>query len=178
MNKRPFLETPRLNLYPLEESDLPHLAAMLQDARVMTAWEHTFSNAEVRAWAERSRELFASSGFGWFLLRLRDRGDVVGQAALMPDVVNGQPCHEISYMLLHEHWHCGYAREAARALAHYALRERGLPAVIFELRPQNEGSRRVAEALGATLAGSFIKPYRGKGMLHLVYRLTSSEAGA
>ena len=50
------LSTERLTLRRMVEADLPDLAAILQDARTMVAYEGPFSDAEVRAWLERMRE--------------------------------------------------------------------------------------------------------------------------
>lgn len=43
------LKTERLTLRPLEDNDFDALAAILQDERVMTAYCHTFTDADVQA---------------------------------------------------------------------------------------------------------------------------------
>ncbi len=46
------LETERLLLRELEQSDFKDLSEMLQDSRVMYAYEHDFSDADVQEWLE------------------------------------------------------------------------------------------------------------------------------
>lgn len=49
------LETERLRLRPLTDGDAEALRPILQDAEVMYAWEHTFSDEEVCAWITEIR---------------------------------------------------------------------------------------------------------------------------
>ena len=50
-----------------------------------------------------------------------------------------------------------------------------LDEVIAEIRPENKKSRRVAERLGMTISGSFVKTYKGKEMPHLIYVLKKPQ---
>ena len=52
---RVILATERLILREMTEEDLPALRSMLQDIEVMYAWEHAFSEEEVRQWLARMR---------------------------------------------------------------------------------------------------------------------------
>lgn len=49
------LETERLRPRPLTDGDTEALRPILQDAEVMYAWEHAFSDEEVRAWIAEIR---------------------------------------------------------------------------------------------------------------------------
>ena len=49
------LRTDRLLLRELTEDDLDDLRELLQDRRVMYAYDHDFSDADVRAWLERQQ---------------------------------------------------------------------------------------------------------------------------
>lgn len=80
---------------------------------------------------------------------------------------------EVMYALKKQYWHKGYAAECARALAEYAFNELNLDKVIFEIRPENMPSRRVAEKLGAKIEGEFIKRVKDKDMRHLIYGLSN-----
>lgn len=167
-----FLTTERLILRPITRGDATSIAPLLQDPRVMYAWEHPFSDEEVREWMDKTLARHAAdNGLSHLLALEKETGRMVGAAGLLKDTVNSQPVHEISYMLHCQHWRQGYAREAAAALARHAFSDLGLSEVIFEIRPENTASLRVARALGALHTGSFIKPYWGKGMLHHIYTL-------
>ena len=47
------LETERLALREMDQSDFAALRAILQDEAVMYAYEHAFTNREVQAWLDR-----------------------------------------------------------------------------------------------------------------------------
>ena len=81
----------------------------------------------------------------------------------------------IGYWLGTPHWGKGYATEAAQASVNYAFGALGAEEVIAEIRPENKKSRRVAERLGMTISGSFVKTYKGKEMPHLIYVLNKPQ---
>ncbi len=168
-----FLETERLYLREIACSDFDDLKDMLQDTEVMYAWEYTFSDAEVSEWIDKNLARYKTSGLGYFIAVDKITGRVAGQAALMPDIINNNRFYEIGYILKKQYWHKGYAAECARALAEYAFNELNLDKVIFEIRPENMPSRRVAEKLGAKIEGEFIKRVKDKDMRHLIYGLSN-----
>lgn len=166
-----FLSTERLNLRYIVQDDFGVLKTMLQDADVMYAWEYTFSDDDVQNWINKCTELYRKFNLGYFIAEDKLTGTIVGQAALMPDNINNKEYYEIGYIFKKEYWHNGYATECARALAEYAFKNLHLQGVIFEIRPSNIPSRKVAERLGAEVNGEFTKDVRGKKMLHLIYQL-------
>lgn len=166
-----FLETERLILRQMDVDDFLELSLMLKDQEVMAAWEYDFTDVDVYGWINKNKVLYERYGLGYFLLEEKTSGSIAGQAALMPDSINGEEYYEIGYILKRECWGQGYATEAAAGLAKYAKEKLCKDVVIFEIRPENGRSRRVAERLGAKESGSFIKNVRGKEMKHLIYKL-------
>lgn len=170
-----FLETDRLILRYITQNDFAELKAILQDKDVMYAWEYDFTDSDVQAWIDKNLKLYAEYNLGYFLIHEKISNNVIGQAALMPDIIEGKPYHEIGYILKKEYWHKGYAREAANALKEYAFNVLQLNEVIFEIRPNNLPSRSVAESLHAKICGEFIKNVRNRKMPHLMYKLAKIE---
>lgn len=171
--KNIFLETERLYLRKIEKADFDELSIMLKNPNVMYAWEYTFSDKEVWDWIEKNLNFYEKYNLGYFLAIDKKTAKVIGQAALMPDFVNGEDCYEIGYILKEEYFDKGYASESAKALAKYAFKNLNLDKVIFEIRPENTPSRKVASRLGAKISGEFVKNVGGKKMTHLVYTLYS-----
>lgn len=171
MDKNIFLETERCYLRRMTFNDFGELAAMLQDIEVMYAWEYSFSDEEVKDWINKNLELYNRCNSGYFLVEDKISSNIFGQAALMPDVVNGKEYYEVGYIFKKQYWHKGYATECARALVKYAFEKLNLSEVIFEIRPENTASRNVAKRLGACVEGEFVKNVRGKDMRHLIYKL-------
>ena len=170
--KTVFLETDRLILRYITQQDFDELKSMLQDSDVMYAWEYTFTDNDIQDWIDKNLSLYKKNSLGFFIVEDMHSGVVVGQAALKKDIINNQEYYEIGYILKKAYWHNGYAAECAEALSRYAFEKLGLSEVIFEIRPNNTASRKVAERLNAKLDGKFVKNVRGKEMPHLIYKLT------
>ena len=81
----------------------------------------------------------------------------------------------VAYIFNKARWGEGYATEAAQASVNYAFGALGAEEVIAEIRPENKKSRRVAERLGMTISGSFVKTYKGKEMPHFIYVLSKPQ---
>lgn len=167
-----FLKTERLILRYITQNDFEALKSILQDSDVMYAWEYAFTDTDVQKWIDKNLEKYAAYNLGYFILHEKMSNTVIGQAALMPDSIEGIQYYEIGYILKKEFWHRGYATEAANALKDYAFHVLHLKEVIFEIRPQNLPSRKVAERLNAKISGEFIKNVRGIKMPHLIYTLS------
>ena len=163
------LETSRLTLRQLEETDLDALAAILRDPEVMYAYEHGFSMAEVQQWLDRQLERYAQYGFGLWAVAEKASGEMIGQCGVTMQDWGERQVPEIGYHLRRDKWHQGFAAEAAVACREYAFRTLGFPEVSSIIRENNLPSQRVALRSGMAVRGSFIKHYYGMDMLHLVF---------
>lgn len=166
-----FLETERFYLRKMDYGDFSDISDMLKNPEVMYAWEYDFTDEDVKFWIDKNIDLYEKYNCGYFLICDKQTRSVQGQAAVMPDQINGKDYYEIGYILKRENWGRGYAYECAKALALYAFRKYPDYEVILEIRPENYRSLRVAERLNAVVAGEFDKNVRGKIMKHLIYKL-------
>ncbi len=64
MKQKTILETKRLVLREMKQSDFQDLADILQNTEVMYAYEHDFSDTDVQIWLERQMERYRKYGFG------------------------------------------------------------------------------------------------------------------
>ena len=168
MEKNVVLETERLILRRMEPSDFGEIAEMMQDPRVMYAWEYVFSDDEVSEWIGRMRSRYEQYGYAYWVAQDKESGAVAGQIGLLPGEVHGTPQIEVGYILKHDCRGRGYALEGARGCVDYAFRHFDAPFVIAEIRPENKASLAVAEKLGFTLRDEIVKNVRGREMRHLV----------
>lgn len=151
--KPPELETERLKLRQFRESDLDAYAPMLADAETM----RYIGTGEVMDRGEAWRSIagilghWQMRGYGLWALELKSSGEFVGRAGFLNP--EGWPGFELGWMLARPHWGRGYAIEAARRAMTYAFDELGRDRVISLIRPANQRSIRVAEALGEKHAG-------------------------
>lgn len=58
------VQTERLYLRKMQQSDFSALCKILQDEEVMYAYEHAFSDQEVQEWLERQMKRYQDYGFG------------------------------------------------------------------------------------------------------------------
>lgn len=147
------LDTPRLKLRPFTAADAPAYAAICADAEVMRFIGSGAVQTAAEAWRSMATFLghWQLRGYGMWALELRASGALIGRVGYLdpPD----WPGFELGWLLGREHWGRGYAREAAAAALRHAFDDMQRDRVISLIRPGNERSVRVAEAIGERLAG-------------------------
>ena len=163
------LETPRLRFRRLTEDDFDNLCTILQDPQAMYAYEHAFSDEEVREGLDRQLARYREYGFGLWAVLHKDTGEFIGQAGLTMQDCDGEQVLEIGYLFRRAYWHQGYATEAARALKQYAFDTLGAQRVYSIIRDTNIASQKVAMRNGMLPVHQFVKHYYGVDMPHIVY---------
>ena len=161
------LTTPRLLLRRMGTGDRGAIAAILQDAQAMYAYEHAFSDAEVDEWMERQQERYAQYGFG--LWAVEEKGQVIGQCGITMQEYNMAQVPEIGYLFAHEYWHKGYATEAALACREYGFGKLHFNKLYSIIRDTNIASQNVARRMGMHPIDTIVKHYRGVDMPHIVF---------
>lgn len=199
------ITTHRCLLRPMDESDFPALCRYLQDAEVMRAWGHAFSDGEVRDWIARQQARYTTPGFGALAIVLRATGELIGQCGLTmqscqavnsllsvaagfaPTATGPLPgflresglrdlcVPEVGYMLARRHWGKGYATEAARACLRFGFGSLRLPEIFACIKVGNTASRAVAQRLKMRKCGSYHKEYRGEQMAHELFVLCAAD---
>lgn len=163
------LETDRLILREMDESDFENLCTIMQDAEVMYAYEHAFSDMEVLNWIKWQLKNYKQNGFGLWAVILKETNEFIGQCGItMQNTPEGE-LHEIGYLFAKRFWHNGYVIEAAKACKEYAFSVLNVPEICSIIRVTNSASRAVAEKNGMTVRCEFVKHYYGMDMPHLLY---------
>lgn len=170
------LETPRLILREMTQEDFGDLAEMLQDPKVMYAYEHDFTDADVQEWLDRQRNRYKEYGFGLWAMVLKQTGKMIGQAGLTMQPYRGREVLEIGYLLKQKYWHHGYAREAAAGCKEYAFEKLQKSKVHSIIKIDNIPSIRVAESIGMTKEDEFVTQYYHGDMLHALYSVQKEHA--
>jgi RimJ/RimL family protein N-acetyltransferase len=138
----PTLRTVRLELRPVDPSDLDWFAAYRADAR-FPPWSRSWRDSE--HWLGQKLEHWALHGFGAFAIP----NEGVIALGYTGEGFGGIAAHEIDFgwSLRPDAWGKGIATEAALAVLEFAARRRLGPLVV-RMGRANERSRRVAEKLG------------------------------
>lgn len=172
------LETQRLVLRRMEEADLPALRKILQDADVMYAYEHAFSEEETVSWLNRQLERYQQNGFGLWAVVLKENGEMIGQCGLTIQNVPQGEVLEIGYLFQKAYWHRGYAAEAAVGCKRYAFDVLRADEVFSIIRDSNIASQNVAKRNGMKERGRFVKHYYGIDMPHILFSVRREEENA
>ena len=163
------LQTARLTLRELTACDYRALCRIVQDAEVMYAYEHAFSDDEARDWLDKQRWRYTHEGFGLWACCLKTSGEMIGQCGLtMQDTPYGRVV-EVGYLFEKAYWHRGFATEAAIVCKEYAFSVLGIDEVFSIIRENNLASQAVAKRNGMSVRGRFVKHYMGIEMPHLIF---------
>lgn len=163
------LETERLYLRELNETDFDSLCGILQDGETMYAYEGAFSDSEVREWLDRQIARYQKWNFGLWAVILKENGKLIGQCGLTLQPWNNLDVLEIGYLFNKAYWHKGFASEAAAACKNYAFNVLKAAEVCSIIRDTNITSQNVALRNGMVKTDSGIKHYKGIAMLHYRY---------
>ena len=142
------IETERIILRELEESDLEHLAEIFADPDVMCyigrggvlTYEH--AKKSIENWIK----YYEKFGFGNWATVEKESGKLIGLCGL--SWLEDKSDVEVSYLFAKEAWGKGYATETAGAINRYAFDSTGLKRIVALVYPQNTPSIHVIEKLG------------------------------
>lgn len=148
------IETDRVCVRPILESDLPSLLAVNGDEEVVRFLGHapwrTIADAE--AWFDRISKLQASGSALEFVIVGKETGNVIGRSGLFDfEEVNAHA--HLGYVLGRAHWGKGFMREALTALISCAFGEMDLRRLEANVEAHNTASANLLRRLGFTREG-------------------------
>lgn len=163
------LETERLYLREMEQSDIDALGKILQDEATMYAYNGAFTQEETQKWLNNQFARYEKYGFGLWAVILKETDEMIGQCGLTMQDWRGEQVLEIGYLFQKTYWHHGYAIEAAKGCKEYAFTKLYAGEVCSIVRDTNIASRNVALRNGMTAVDTWIKHFRGEDMPHIRY---------
>ena len=142
------MNTPRLRLRQVAQTDFDDYAALCADAEVMQYIGDGVPLSRDDAW--RQLAILAGHwtlrGYGMWAVEELSSGKFVGRVGLhFPE---GWPDPEVGWALSRAYWGRGYAREAASAAMRVAFEMLEWPRAISLIAPLNQRSINLAERLG------------------------------
>jgi ribosomal-protein-alanine N-acetyltransferase len=146
------IETPRLILRPMEDSDLEALLEIFGDPQVVASFDtEPFDRQQVQRWMQPNLVHQETYGYGLFSVIEKNENELIGDCGLEHMHLHREPVTELGYDFRSDRWNRGFATEAASAVRDFAFGELGLPSLISLIRVGNQASRRVAEKVGMRL---------------------------
>ena len=108
------LETTRLILREMTQSDMPDLSAILQDEQAMYAYEGAFNDEETQEWLNCNLKRYQEDGIGLWAVILKDNGVMIGQAGITMQDVEGERVPEVGYLFNRSYWSIGCSSNAMK----------------------------------------------------------------
>ena len=168
------METSRLLLREMTQSDYPSLSSIMQDERTMKAYEGAFSDEETQEWLDKMLARYETEGLGLWAVILKETNEMIGQVGLTWQNVGDQKVLEIGYLFNRDHWDKGYAAESAVACKEYAFTTLNASEVYSIIRDTNIASMNVAIRNGMLIRNRFIKHYRNVDMPHFLFSVKNT----
>jgi ribosomal-protein-alanine N-acetyltransferase len=162
-------ETARLVLERLRPEHGPEQLQLLLDPRVTaTLWPPSEppTEADVLDGLAFKIEHWERHGFGMWLLRDRDTGEMVGRGGLQYTYTAGLNDVEAGWAIVPERWGQGLATELAHACVEVAFEHLDLLEIVAFTLPRNLASRRVMEKAGFAYERDIVHA----GLPHVLYR--------
>lgn len=175
------LETDRLILRDMQESDLDAMAVISADPKVMHYFPATQTREETAALIQCIIAHQKQHGYSLYACELKSTGEMIGFVGLLYRTrdelaIPGMPGTEIGWRLAAKHWNQGYATEAAKAVLRYAFEILDLNEVVSFTAEINQPSIRVMQKIGLTHnpGDDFMHPQIASDHVlakHVLYRL-------
>ena len=115
------IETKRLFLREMLETDFDALCKVFCDAEVMKYYPEVFDEAKVKSWIRKNIERYQIFGFGLWAVCLKETEEVIGDCGLTMQVINNQIKPEIGYHIRKDCQQKGFAKEASIAVRNWAF---------------------------------------------------------
>ncbi|MCL1679685.1 GNAT family N-acetyltransferase [Elizabethkingia miricola] len=141
------IETERLILSPLKESDIPLITEYLQEKIISDNTSHIpypYSESDARTWIKMSDDaLTAKTGYT-FAIREKE-GKIIGAIGLHD---RGDDKAELGYWIAVPFWNKGYATEAASAILNFGIKELKFHKIYATHFIHNPASGKIMEKIG------------------------------
>jgi RimJ/RimL family protein N-acetyltransferase len=138
----------RLRLREFRDDDLDVLAAMVGDDEQMSFYPRPKTRDEAAAWILLNTGLYATRGFGTWLIEAPPETRFAGYCGIRPLELEEVSEIEIGWHVHKRFWKQGIATEAAALVCDAAATRFGLARLVALVHPDHTASRRVAENIG------------------------------
>jgi len=163
------LETARMVLERLAPDHAAEECRLLLDPRVgATLWARRTppTEAEITGGLAAKAAHWDRHGFGMWLLRDRETGEMVGRGGLQYTYTAGLQDVEAAWAIVPERWREGLATELANACVEVGFGQLALRSIVAFTLPDNIASRRVMEKACFDYERDIVHA----GMPHVLYR--------
>ena len=166
------LETERLVLREMEDSDFDALKRVISDPETMKYYYKPYDDNGVRRWLNWCKSSYEKYGFGLWAVVLKETGEMIGDCGVSMQFIDDDWRPEIGYHLDKKYHRQGIGKEMTNSVKDYFFNHFDFDEVYSYMTKDNIPSYKTAEANGMT----FLHFYTPKGGEECrVYRITRKE---
>ena len=162
------LETKRLYLREMTDSDFDALAKVISDPVNMKYYEAPYDNEGVIRWISWCKSCYQKYGFGLWAVILKESDEMIGDCGVSMQFIDDEWKPEIGYHLRLDMHNKGIAKEMTRAVRDYFFNNYSYDEVYSYMDLDNVPSYKTAESMGMKYLHNYKDKYR-------VYRITRKE---
>jgi ribosomal-protein-alanine N-acetyltransferase len=148
-----------------DAADLSRLMLEPQVRKTLWPWPTPPSDADLRSMLDQKLDHWERHGFGQWLIRDSQTGEMVGRGGLQHCKIEGEAAVEIGWAVMPPRWGQGIATELALASIEQGFGALALTELVAFALPDNVASRRVMEKSGFTYARDIVHV----GLPHVLY---------
>lgn len=163
------IETKRLFLRELIESDKEELGKILTDQESMKFYPAPFSDKKVEDWIKWNIDNYKKYKHGLWAVILKEGNVFLGDCGITIQDIEGEQLPELGYHIKKEYCNKGFATEAAKACMKYAFATLDYPELYTYTKHDNKPSFRVAEKNGMKIVKYFEKEVMGEKVKEILY---------
>ncbi len=164
------IETERLFLRPMNESDAEAVFAMRSDENVMRFIRPPqIRKSEAKDWIQLISSRWETEKLGFCAVVEKASNKFIGWCGLWRLKETDEI--EVGYALFKEFWGKGFASEAAGAFLEYGFGELNLEKIVAVAEPQNQASQDVMKRLG--MIYDYTDEFYGRDLVH--YSITKDD---
>ena len=166
------LETDRLVLREMADSDYKSLQAVISDPETMKYYPEPYNEAGVQKWIDWCKASQAKRGFSLWSVILKETGQMIGDCGISMQTIDDELKPEIGYHLNKKYHRQGIGKEMTQAVRDYFFTRFNYEEVYSYMDVNNIPSYKTAEANDMT----YLHDYQTEsGEFCRVYRITRDE---
>jgi RimJ/RimL family protein N-acetyltransferase len=171
------IETNRLILRELVETDIDGLAKVLSDANSMKYYPKPFTRQKVNNWIEWNIKNYHTYGHGLWAVLVKPEMTFIGDCGITMQEIDGEKLPELGYHIQDQYCNKGYASEAARACIEYAFSTLRMEILYTYAKHDNIPSIRVAQKSGMLFCKEFSKVVMAESVKEVLYSVQKESSG-
>ena len=166
------IETKRLILREYTLDDFESLYEILSDPETMQHYPAPFDEERTKGWISWNLENYRKYGFGLWAVTLKETDELIGDAGITIQNIDGEMLPEIGYHINKAYWRKGLGKEAARAVRDWVFNNTSYDVVYSYMKYTNVGSYRTALSIGMKKVKEYADP---KNTISYAYAITREE---